>query len=163
MVGNRNEPVVFDARLTPHRSLSLRGFACLMAVLCSLCLIVGLFFFLAGAWPVVGFLGLDVLLLYLAFRVNYRHGRMYEELRLTRNQLTVQRVSHRGEKRQWRFQPYWLQVLIDEPVRHNSQLTLRSHGRDLVIGSFLAPEERLTLAKALRGALVKLRCLPAGT
>ena len=154
------EEVVFDVRLTPHRSLSPRGFVILTAAVGTVGFLAGLGFFLIGAWPVVGFLGLDVALIYLAFRMNYRHGRMYETLRLTRGDLMVERVNPWGERKSWRFQPSWLQVLIDDPPQHDSTLTLRSHGRSLAIGGFLAPTERLDLANALRGALEEARSAP---
>jgi uncharacterized membrane protein len=140
--------VVFDARLTPHRSLPERGFVILMAAICVVSFTAGLVFFLVGAWPVIGFLGLDVVLIYVAFRVNYRRGTMYETLRLTPGSLTIDRVNHWGERRQWRFQPHWLQVLIDDPPRHDSQLVLRSHGESLAIGGFLTDEERARLTAA---------------
>jgi uncharacterized membrane protein len=152
--------VVFDARLTPHRSLSPRGFIVLMSLICAINFAAGLIFFLAGAWPVIAFLGIDVLLIYLAFRINYRRAKMYETLRLTRSDLTVHRVDPRGEVKSWSFQPAWLQVLIDDPPGHDSQLTLRSHGRSLVIGRFLTADERQDLAKALRRALVESRAAP---
>ena len=158
---SRGSPLLFDAHLTPHRSLSPRGFVVLMSAICAVSFGAGLVFFLVGAWPVVGFLGLDVLLIYLAFRVNYRHGRMYEQVELAPDRLVVRRVDHWGKERRWDFQPTWLQVLIDEPPDHDSRLTLRSHGRSLDIGGFLTAEERLDLAKALRRALAKLNCTPA--
>jgi uncharacterized membrane protein len=154
------EPVVFDALLTPHRSLSPRGFVILMAVVCAISFAAGFVFFLAGAWPVVGFLGLDVLLIYVAFRVNYRHARKYETLVLTRRALAVRRVDPWGEASDWRFQPTWLQVVIDDPPRQSSELILRSHGRSVTVGAFLSPAERLDLAQALRRALAELRCAP---
>jgi uncharacterized membrane protein len=155
-----DEPAVFDAVLTPHRSLPARGFVLLMTAICVVSFAAGLLFFLVGAWPVVGFFGLDVLLIYLAFRINYRRARMYETLHLTHGALTVRRVDYRGEERRWSFQPTWLQVLIDEPARHDSQLTLRSHGKSLVIGRFLAPRERADLARALRAAIAQLHAAP---
>lgn len=154
------DAVLFDAKLTPHRSLSPRGFVVLMAVTCAISFVAGMMFFLAGAWPVVGFLGLDVLLIYVAFRVNYRHGRKFETLELTQRDLVLRRVDHWGKASHWRFQPAWLQVLIDEPPAHDSQLILRSHGRSVAVGAFLTSDERLDLAKALRRALAKLRCAP---
>ena len=154
--GDGRNPLLFDALLTPHRSLSPRGFMVLMAAICAFSFSAGLGFFLAGAWPVVGFLGLDVLLVYVAFRINFRHGRMYETLRLSREALTVQRVDHWGKVKRWLFQPAWLQVLIDDPPRQESQLTLRSHGRSVRVGAFLTPAERLGVAKALRRALARL-------
>lgn len=155
------EELLFDAVLTPHRSLSPRGFLILMALVCGVSFAAGIAFYLAGAWPVIGFLGIDVLLIYGAFRLSYRSARMHESLRLTRGALVVERVEVSGRARSWTFQPTWLQVLIDDPPDQESHLTLRSHGRNLVIGDFLTPEERLDLAKALRAALAKLRCLPA--
>lgn len=149
--------VIFDAVLTPHRSLSPRGFFILMCAIGAVSFTAGLAFFLAGAWPVVGFLGLDVLLIYIAFKANFRHARMYETLTLTRRNLEVQRVSPRGDAQRWRFQPAWLQVLMDDPPAHDSRLTLRSHGRTLCIGDFLTAEERADLARALNDALAKAR------
>ena len=151
------DAVLFDAVLTPHRSLAPQGFVILMTAVCLVSFTGGLFFYLAGAWPVVGFLGLDVLLIYAAFKINYRRGRAYETLRLTPQDFQVEQVSHKGVVARCSFQPAWLQVLIEDPPQHHSQLTLRSHGRSLVIGSFLTPDERLDLANALRGALNRAR------
>jgi uncharacterized membrane protein len=151
---------VFDVLLTPHRSLSPRGFLMLMGFVCAISFTAGLIFFLAGAWPVVGFLGLDVLLIYVAFRINYRRAQMYETLHLTARALTVRRVNHWGAESRWSFQPAWLQILMDDPPGHSSQLTLRSHGNSLVIGSFLTPGERQDLAHALRSALAETRAVP---
>lgn len=128
-----------------------------MAGVSAVCFGAGIAFVLIGAWPVFGFLGLDVLLIYVAFRVNYRWGRTYETVLLTEDELTVERVTADGGIRRWRFQPYWLKVDIDDPPRHTSALTLSSHGKALVIGAFLTPDERLEFAEALREALDKLR------
>jgi uncharacterized membrane protein len=131
-----------------------------MALVCAISFTAGLIYYLAGAWPVVGFLGLDVLLIYVAFRINYRRAHMYETLHMTAHALTVRRVNHWGEERRWSFQPAWLQILMDDPPDLGSQLTLRSHGNCLVIGSFLTPGERLDLARALRCALAETRAVP---
>ncbi len=152
--------VLFDAVLTPHRSLSPRGFLALMLAVCVISFGAGLAFFLAGAWPVLGFLGLDVLLVFGAFKLSYRSARGYESLCLTRDDLTVRRVDPQGRERSWQFQPTWLQVEMDDPPRHESRLELRSHGRSLAIGGFLTPGERLDLAQALRAALAEARAAP---
>ena len=85
----RSEPTIFSATLTPHRSLGPTGFLILMACLGGASFASGVFFVLLGAWPVFGFLGLDVLLVFLAFRANYRAARAYEEVRVTPSELTV--------------------------------------------------------------------------
>jgi uncharacterized membrane protein len=150
-------PVLFDAVLHPHRSLSPRGFGILMGCVGAVTLGLGGAFYLIGAWPIFGLLGLDLLLLWIAFRINYRAARMYERVRLTEAELTVQRVDHRGRASAWRFQPYWLRVSMDEPPEHDSQVLLSSHGRRLVVGSFLSPEERADFARALGAALARAR------
>jgi uncharacterized membrane protein len=149
--------VWFDAVLHPHRSLSPLGFLILMIVLSAVSFATGVAFLMAGAWPVFGFFGLDVLLVYLAFRANFRSGLVYETLHLTRDELSVRRVMPSGESESWRFQPYWLRVEMDDPPSYDSQLRLSSHGKSLVIGAFLSIEEKLEVARALGEALARSR------
>lgn len=155
------EPVLFDAVLYPHRSLGPAGFRLLMAAVAVVAGTIGLMFFLRGAWPITGLLGLDVLLLWWAFRASYRSGRMRENVRLTPSELVVTRTHPNGRAARWTFQPSWLRVDIDDPPRHESQVTLSSHGRRVVVGSFLSPEERADFARALRAALDRIRAVPA--
>jgi uncharacterized membrane protein len=155
------EPVLFDALLTPHRSLSPRGFALLMAIAGLVGFGFGAAFLVMGAWPIFGFCGAEWLLFYVCFRLNYRAARMRERVRLTPVLLTVERRDPRGKVQSWSFQPYWLRVEMDDPPEHGSQLSLASHGKRLTIGSFLSPPERQDLAEALREALVRARQAPA--
>jgi uncharacterized membrane protein len=150
-------PVFFDATLHPNRSLSPSGFRILMVIAGISVLAIGILFVVAGAWPVFGFSGAEFLLLYIAFRLNYRSGRAYERVRLTDRQLEVMRVSPGGEVGRWEFEPTWLQISMDNPPRHDSQLRLSSHGRSLVIGAFLTPAERVEVADALRDAIADWR------
>jgi len=147
----------FDAVLYPNRSLGRFGFYALMSAIVLVSAALGAAFVFAGAWPVTGFLGLDVLLLYLAFRWNYRAGRCVELVRLDRDGLCVRQVRPNGAAREWRFEPHWVRVTIDDPLRHDSQLVLSSHGRALAIGAFLTAEERAEVASALRAALAAHR------
>ena len=96
---SRAEPTLFSAVLTPHRSLGTAGFMLVMLVVGGINFVAGLVFFLAGAWPVVGFLGLDVALLYWAFRASYRSASAYEQVTITASELLVRKVSHRGKIR----------------------------------------------------------------
>jgi uncharacterized membrane protein len=154
--------VFYDAVLSPYRSLPPRGFAVLMLALAAASFCVSLAFVLHGAWPVTPFFGFDVLLVYWAFRINYRHARLREELRLTEDSLTVERVSVYGERRRWQFQPFWLRVTLEEKDEDSNRLVLASHGRSLVVGSFLGPAERRGVAAGLKEALArwKARLIP---
>ena len=152
-----DEVIRFDAVLHPHTSLTPRGFFLLMAFVGVISFCAGVSFMIAGAWPVFGFFGIDVVLVYLAFKMNFRDAERYETLRLTATSLTVERVAPSGKRERWRFQPYWLQVEIDDDPEPGSALMLRSHGRIVEIGSFLTAEEKIDLANALRHELAKLR------
>lgn len=146
---------LLDLVLYPHRSLSPAGFWLLMGLVSGVSFGTGLGFYAAGAWPVVGFLGLDVVLIYVAFRLSYRSGRVVETIRMRSSDLVVRRTSARGKVRTWSFQPYWLRVELEEGHNRPGHLALCSHGRRLVIGAFLAPEERREVARALREALAR--------
>jgi uncharacterized membrane protein len=149
--------VSFERVLLPHRSLPPHGFRVLMGLLAVVSIAVGIGFVSIGAWPICGFFGLDVALLYLAFRVNYRSARQYETLRLADDQFTVERVGVYGERRLWRFQPFWLRVVLEERPDESNRLLLASHGRSLAIGDFLPPPSRRELAMTLREVLARWR------
>lgn len=149
---------LFDAVLRPNRSLGHREFRVMMILVSIVSLAVGGAFLWAGAWPILGFFGLDVLLLYWAFRVSYRSGQAYETLQLTSDALVVRRVRPDGSPGgEWVFQPGWLKIRIDRPPTDRSQLVLSSHGRSLTVGTFLTPAERVEVADALEAALLGCR------
>jgi uncharacterized membrane protein len=148
------EPTIFSAVLTPHRSLSHVGFMVLIVVFGIVSFISGMAFLLLGAWPVFGFFGLDVLLLYWAFRLNYRRAAEYEQVMVTPTVLKVRKVCHRGRAREWLLNPLW--VKLDTVVHEEygiEQLFLVSRGKQLAIANFLGPDEKASLAQALDNAL----------
>ena len=152
------ETTIFDARLRPHRSLSPRGFRALMIIVGAATTCASLPFYLLHAWPVVGFFGLDVALLYAAFRMSYRQARAYEDLRLTYVELLFARVAANGAKREWRFNPSWVRLeRVDHAEFGLQSLSLISRGSRWEVGGFLGPEERGELASRLGTALAEAR------
>ncbi|MGH6663497.1 MAG: DUF2244 domain-containing protein [Pseudolabrys sp.] len=148
------EPTIFSAVLTPHRSLGSIGFLVLMAVFGVISFVAGMAFLLMGAWPVFGFFGLDVLLLYWAFRINYRHAAAYEQVTVTPTTLKVRKVSHRGRVREWVLNPLW--VKLNKVVHEEfgiERLFLVTRGKQLAIATFLGPDEKASFAKELGRAL----------
>ncbi|HEY5211272.1 MAG TPA: DUF2244 domain-containing protein [Stellaceae bacterium] len=143
----------YHAELRPHRSLPPRGFAIVMAILAIGSFLVGIGFVLRGAWPVTPFFGLDIGLVYLAFRLSYRSARQREHLRLTEDALTLERVDVYGGRRDWRFQPFWLRVVFEEQDDQSNSLALASHGKSVTVGAFLGPAERRAVAFSLTNAL----------
>jgi uncharacterized membrane protein len=148
------EPELFSALLTPHRSLNRTGFLVLMAFLTAVSFAAGLAFLLMGAWPVFGFFGLDVLVVYWAFRINFRRAKATEEIRVTPSELRVRRVSHRGHVVEWVLNPLWVQ--LDQKTHAEfgiEKLYLVSRGRRVSVANFLGSDEKASFAKALTAAL----------
>jgi uncharacterized membrane protein len=153
----QDEPGGFRAVLTPHRSLGPTGFIVLMAALAGISFATGIAFLLIGAWPVLGFFGLDVALVYVAFKLNYRSGRLYETVELTPAKLIWTRVHPSGRREEFDCNPYWARVNLREWPDGRTDLRLIAQGKELVFGRFLTDDERRQFASALRGALVDAR------
>ena|SRR5512145_3031490 len=152
-------PVLFEARLTPHRSLPPAAFGLLMAAVILVAFLAGAVSVAFGAWPVTGFCGVELLLFYLLFRLNYRSAAGASEwIRLTPGRLEVVRRERNRETGRWVLQPYWLSVALEGGESEGpGAVLLRSHGRSLALGRFLPPEERLRLKEALAEALARAR------
>jgi uncharacterized membrane protein len=149
--------LLFQAHLTPHRSLSRRAFRRIMIAVTLFSLTVSTVTFFAGAWPVFGFMGLDIALVYFALKLSYRSGRVSETLELDEQMLTVERTDPRGLSRSWRLQPAWLKVELAEPILPQTPVVLRTHGQTLPIAVFLHPKQRREVAADLRDALARWR------
>lgn len=153
--------IFFDAVLRPHRSLPPQGFLIVMLILGVMSFAAGVTFTLLGAWPVFGFFGLDVALVYWAFRANYRAARTIETVSLTDASLDVARHRAGEAVRTWSFEPTWVRVFFNGVEARRPSLELRARDRALQIGAFLAPHEREDLAKALQKALAeRIAALP---
>ena len=158
------DPTIFSAIITPNRSLTPRGFWIFMLVLGGASFTTGMYFLVRGAWPVFGFCGLEVLLVYWAFRINYRDGRAYEQVTVTPSELTVRKVSFHGRSREWTLNPVW--VRLDRVVHAEygiERLFLVSRGHRLPIAGFLGAQEKATFAHALSAALGEARRGPTRT
>ena len=155
---------IFAAVLTPYRSLTPGGLALVMALIGVSSFIAGTIFYMAGAWPVVGFMGLDVALVYIAFRLNNRQARAFEEIALSRAALTVRKVDARGRGRSFGFDPHWTRLEIERQADWGvTGLCLAAKGERLAIGRFLNPADRESFAAALSAALVEARSVPQAT
>lgn len=149
-----DQPTLFSARVTPYRSLNRTGFLVLMVFIGAVSFVAGIAFLLMGAWPVLGFFGLDMLVIYWAFRINFRSAEATEDILVTPTELRVRRVSHRGHVMEWALNPLWVQLeQTGDPEFGIERLYLVSRGRRVSIGYFLGPDEKASFAKALLAAL----------
>ena len=152
MIAPQANPL-FDVVIYPNQPVGPRTFALLMAVASLIIALMSAAFIAAGAWPVSGFLGLDLILLYLAFRWAQKEARSHQRVTLDDQTLRIESIDGNGKARFWRFEPYWTKVEIDRPPARKSLVILSSKGRRLHIGQFLTPQDRLKFADALISAL----------
>jgi uncharacterized membrane protein len=149
---------LFEARIVPHRSLTPRGFRALMVLFTVISVASAIPFVLFGAWPVAGFMGLDVAILYLAFRANFRAARAYEDIRVTPLELLLAKVTAKGLRREWRFHPAWVRLDRQEHEDFGLlRLSLCSRGRSIEVAHFLGPDQKADFASNLSRALSEAR------
>lgn len=152
-----DEKPFFSAVLRPNCSLNNLGFIVLMSLVSAICLITGTFFLMIGAWPVFGFFGLDILILYVAFWLNYRAAKRYELVEICDDRLMVTTGWDGVATDLKAFDPYWVRLQLSKSESRVGPLHLTSHGQRLEIASFLGPDERCDFADALDDALQNYR------
>jgi uncharacterized membrane protein len=149
---------IFSATLRPHRSLGRLGFVLLMAAITVVWTGFGLFLWEHGAWPVVGIGGLDILAIYIAFKLNYRAARAYEEVEVSRAAIVVRKVTASGRSQEFRFNPQWVRLEVEELEDEGVvRVVLRARDRRVAVGAFLNPGDRRNFARAFGAALAEAR------
>ncbi|MFK4825189.1 DUF2244 domain-containing protein [Paenochrobactrum sp. BZR 588] len=145
---------IFQALLQPYRSLGRKGFIILMSALIACWLLVSFIFFSLGAWPIFGFFGLDIALIYWAFRVNYRAAQAREEISVSKSELHIRQIAASGRIQNHSFNPFWTKFHVDRrPDIGITAMNIESRGRILKIGSFLNADDRESFANAFSSAL----------
>lgn len=149
---------IFRALLMPHRSLGRTGFYALMAALLAGWVVTGVVFLSRGAWPVFGFFGLDVIAIYIAFRLNYRAAKAREEVSVSRTALDIRKTAPCGRTEDHRFNPFWARFNV---ARHDeigiTRMAIEGQGKAVAIGSFLNPDDRESFAAAFSRALATVK------
>jgi uncharacterized membrane protein len=149
---------LFSAHLKPYRSLNRRNFHVLMGIFMGASIFSALPFVLLGAWPVAGFMGIGVAIFYFAFRASFFAARAYEDVEVTFFELKLAKVSARGERAEWRFNPAFVWLEREQHKEFGTQrLALVSKGKAVEIAAFLGPADKADLATDLSQALAKAR------
>ncbi len=141
-----DDDICYSRVLRPHRSSSERAVKIVTGFVLCLFIPTGMVFLLVGAWPVFGFMGLEVIALILALSYNHKVGSAFEAITITDKEFRHSKVDHWGKRKHTSFQPQWLQVRIDET---SQQLIAGTHGKRVVIGKFLTDDEREELCNVL--------------
>ena len=149
---------LFSAKLTPHRSLGQRGFRVVIAIVAVAATVPAITFYSLGAWPIVGFMGLDVVLIAWAMWASLKDGKRFEQITLWRDQLELKQVDGAGKETLVRFNPSFVKLVVDRDFNERTTgLHLRTRDRDVVLGGFLNQDEKSSFAKAFGTALKRAR------
>ena len=153
MINKNNK--LYEISLYPYRSLNKTGFFILMFSLGFISFVAGIIFMIKGAWPVFGFFGLDVLLVYIFFKINFRSGKKKEILILTKNQLIIEFYNSKKISKTYYLDAHWLQIRLSKLKNEMSKLKISSKNKSIIIGSFLRYQEKIDVVKSLKKALKK--------
>ena len=149
---SQSEPVQIVLR--GNASLSARAALCIFLGLAISATFIGVLLAIGGAWPVIPFLGLELVVVGAVFCRMCRRARDCEVLAFEDDRLHI--VQHCGNsERRHEFQRYWARVAL-KPVRdgwYPPRLVIRSHGREVEIGASLNEDQRTELAQRLRRVL----------
>ena len=146
---------LYEITLYPHRSLNKLGFFILMFILAFISFIAGIIFMLKGAWPVFGFFGLDVLLVYIFFKINFRSGKKKEIIILTKNSLIIKIYDSEKIFKIFRLDSNWLKINLIKLKNHTSKLQISSKNKTIIVGTFLRHQEKIDVLYSLEKALKK--------
>jgi uncharacterized membrane protein len=154
------DPPAARLRIWPHRSLTAEGFVWFVG-LTAAALALPLLAVLGSPvlWGLLPFAVLTVAGVWWAIRANAGDASaLSEELTLWRDRIELVRAERRGGIRGWSADPHWVRVELHEtggPVE--KYLTLKGGGREVELGAFLSPEERVALRSELLDALARVR------
>jgi uncharacterized membrane protein len=150
-------PVYMDAVITPHRSLSERGFIILISVVtlancCSAAVFVAM-----GATLVPIFLGIDVLAVIAAFVVSYNGAKRIERVQVTARDIRVIHEAPRWSRVVWESPTAFTRVSVEKEEERTIGLRLAVSGREVAVAQALSPRERGAFAEALQQAIWEAR------
>lgn len=152
-----DDPYFMDAVITPHRSLSSRGFIILIGVLTAFNVASAVFFIIIGAGPVPIFLGLDLVAVIIAFAVSNRAARRHERIQVTAAEVRVLLQSPRGDQTVWISPTAFTRVSVIGPDDDEADVQLRQADRAVAVARDLSRPERLAFAEALDRAIWRAR------
>ena len=147
------DKIYLDLTILPYRSLSKKGFRNLMFCVAFIFFLIGAYFWYLGAWPVFGFIGLDVWLLYYAFKINYRSGEIFETLKIEKEKFLITRNFPSGKQQSWNLEPYWASVELNSQKRNEENLILKSKDKIVLVGSFLNYNDKRKLFDRIQEAI----------
>ena len=154
---NLKQREIITITLCPYRSLGNRGYLCLMIGFIGLIFLLSLFFYSMGAWPVIGFLGVEIGLVWFLFKVNYKSSKNFEQISITKNSTFIKKINWSGAIINFTIESPWIKASCIKSIGTSDKLFLNYHAEQLEIGEFLPPQEKALLANALNNCFERMR------
>jgi len=142
-----------DIKIYRNQSLTTRGLYILMFFITIPASYLGISFYVLGAWPVLGFMGFEILLIYIAFKILFYKNKFYEHIILDSEKLNILFKKKNKIIKKIELEPTWVQVKIEKIYENEDTLIVSSHGKKIILANYLIPEERLKLAGKIKSGL----------
>jgi len=150
-------PLYMDAVITLNRSLSPAGFKVLFGVIVAFNVVFAIFLLVIGAWPAPIFMGLDVALVWLAFRASFRAAERAERVQVSAEVVTVTHEDGTRRRTVWTSPTAFTRVDVEELGEDERRVRLRLSGRAFTVAKSLSHPERCAFAAALQEAIRSAR------
>ena len=151
------ETIYLDEALRPNASLSPRAFMIVMTLIGLFSFAGGVLYLTIGAWPVFGFFGLDMLAIWVAFKLSFRAQEQVTYIRVDGDYLRLWHQQRGKDDKTADLPVSFVRVELETPTTPHTHLHIAYSNKAYVIGRFLTPEQRTRLAKRLRVAIHQAR------
>ena len=152
------EAAKFEILLKPNSSLtgSMRIF--FLGSIFFICSIIGVGFFLEGGVMILPFAGLEIILVYLAFRLSFNWSSQKQIIILSKDHVEV-RVDGLKEFFTWKEFRSFATFNVTKNNNENHDLSFRSKGKEVIVGSFLNEDDKSILRDEISKIIQKLNAL----
>lgn len=145
-------------RLEPSKSLRPEGANLILVILGGFGLVISGSFMVFGAWPVFGFMALDVLLICIAFQAQYRRSNRGQEITISNDKIEIKYFKGGVCVKTILLNKYWAKLEQFNCFNRRSKLMFSSHGKFSEIGEFLSLKEKQKLVADLKPLLGNGHC-----
>ena len=153
------EATKFEILLKPNSSLTGATRILFLGSIFFICSVIGIGFFLAGGIMILPFAGLEIILVYLAFRLSFNWSNQKQIIILSKDHVEV-RVDGLTEFFTWKEFRSFATFNISKDQSMEDKISFRSKGKEIYVGNFLNKEDKEKLKEEVALIIQKLNAFP---
>ena len=140
--------------LKPNNSSSWQFNMQILASLSAIIFLLSGYFALQGLWLVLPFAFLVIATVYVCLYLRVRANIKTEIITFNDSTVVVERGRYHAEDT-WKYHRLWTKIFVKKPQLrgHPKQIFIRSHGKELELGSFLNKKDKEILIKDLKSVV----------